>query len=124
MSLFPNNAFANYWKMWNEPDMSLVRQYLDDAVTENFIFCDPNDHHSGRDALEANVRGFRSKYRDAVFVMASGFDTHHDRVRYRWDLTIRGKVYVEGLDVATVSAGGLIERIDGFFGDLPPLAAD
>ena len=124
MSLFPIPAFDHYWKMWNELDISLVRQHLDRAVTEDFIFCDPLEFHSGRDALEENVRSFRTKYSAAEFVMASGVDTHHNRYRYRWDFTIGGKVYLEGFDVSTVTESGLIQRVDGFFGDLPVLAAD
>lgn len=120
MSLFPVEAFDHYWMMWNESDLTNVRHHLDRAVTEDFIFCDPVEHHVGRDALEANVTTFRTKYPDAVFELASSVDTHHNRYRYRWDFSLRGKVFVEGLDIATVSDSGLIERIDGFFGALDP----
>lgn len=123
MSLFSIPAFDHYWKMWNEPDSALVRTHLDRAVTEDFIFCDPLHFHAGRDALEENVHEFRREHKHAVFVMASGVDTHHNRYRYRWDFTVREKVYLKGFDVSTVAASGLIERIDGFFGDLPSLGA-
>jgi hypothetical protein len=54
--------------------------------------------------------------------MASGFDTHHNRFRSRWNFTRRGRVLAKGLDIATVADSGLIERIDGFFGPVPNLA--
>ncbi len=124
MSLFPNRAFEKYWTMWNSRDLTAVRGLLDDAVTEDFIFCDPLHWHVGRDALEANVRKFRTDNPEADFVMASGFDTHHNRYRYDWHFTRRGRVILQGFDVVTVDQGsGLLERIDGFFGKLPPLDA-
>ena len=122
MSQFPLPAFDHYWEMWNERDPALVRGHLDQAVTTDFIFCDPLEFYVGRDGLENNVHEFRAKQPDAVFVLASGVDSHHNRYRYRWDFTRRGRTLVKGFDVATVAENGLIERVNGFFGDLPPLA--
>lgn len=107
--------------MWNEGDPSAVRGHLDQAVTTDFIFCDPLHWHVGRDALEENVIAFRAEQPAAEFVIGSGIDTHHNRYRYAWHFTRRGRVLVKGLDIATVAENGLIERIDGFFGELPPL---
>lgn len=107
--------------MWNEKDLIAVRGHLDAAVTEDFIFCDPLHLHVGRDELEANVRQFRADQPDAHFVLASGVDTHHNRFRYQWHFTRRGRVLVRGLDIATVGDGGRIERIDGFFGEIAAL---
>ncbi|MGI9608538.1 MAG: hypothetical protein ACR2P0_20575 [Acidimicrobiales bacterium] len=121
MSQFPSEAFEHYWAMWNgDPDDA--RERLEKAVTEDFIFCDPLHWHVGHDALEANVRQFRADQPDAVFLMSSGWDHHHNRYRYRWDFTRRGRALVHGLDIATVDEeSGLIERIDGFFGPMPDL---
>ena len=107
--------------MWNEPNLSAVRGLLDRAVTTNFVFCDPINFHVGRDALEANVRHFRTEQPLAVFVLASGVDAHHNRVRYHWNFTRRGRTLLRGFDVATIAESGLIERIDGFFGPLSDL---
>jgi hypothetical protein len=121
MSLFPAPSFGHYWSMWNERDLDLVRCHLQQAVTDDFVFCDPVNFHVGRDALERNVREFREQQPLALFVLGSGVDSHHDRCRYEWHLTRRGRVLVRGFDVATIADDGLIERIDGFFGPLPPL---
>ena len=50
--------------------------------------------------------------------MASELDGHNNRYRYRWDLVKKGRVLVKGFDVTTLNNDGLVERIDGFFGDL------
>lgn len=124
MSRYPNAAFEHYWEMWNTRDLDVARTHLDRAVTEDFIFCDPVDSHVGRDALAGNVRRFRWRFPEASFELRSGFDNHHNRYRYRWDLLdAAGAVVIEGTDIATVAEGGLIERIDGFFGPLPALDA-
>jgi hypothetical protein len=119
VSLFPATAFDHYWRMWNETDPSLVRGHLDRAVSSDFVFCDPLHHHVGRAALEENVHGFRAEHPRARFVIGTGVDHHHNRYRYAWHLTVRGRVFVTGLDVATLGEDGLLDRIDGFFGDLP-----
>ncbi|MFW2383195.1 MAG: hypothetical protein ACN4GZ_15695 [Acidimicrobiales bacterium] len=119
MPSYPLPAFDHYWAMWNETDPGRIRSHLDRAVSEDVEFCDPLHWHFGKDALEANVRQFRSDQPDAVFVLVSGFDHHNNRYRYRWDFTRRGRTLLEGLDITTVNDDGLIMRIDGFFGDLP-----
>jgi SnoaL-like domain len=122
MSLFPIPAFEHYFAMWNETNPSLIRGHLDLAVTEGFVFCDPLHHHVGRDALEANVRETRSTYPHAAFAPSSGMDMHHDRCRYEWQFTLKGRIVVAGFDAVRIADSGLIDRIDGFFGPLPALA--
>jgi SnoaL-like protein len=58
-------ALERYLEMWNERDPELIRGHLDRCVSENCLWVDPIHQHIGRDALEANVRGFRSTYPDA-----------------------------------------------------------
>ena len=126
MSPYLPSPFDHYFAMWNERDLDLVRTHLDRAVTAGFIFCDPLNDHTGRDALEHNVREFRAKYPNADLALASGIDSHHNRHRYGWHIIMRGRLMMQGFDVATIATttaeNGLIERVDGFFGPLPPLA--
>ena len=117
------DAMDHYWHMWNETDVSKIRSHLDQAVTEDFIFCDPLHWHVGRDALEDNVRTLRAKLPTARFEIASGIDSHHNRLRYDWHILRKGRLLMQGFDVTTVADSGLIERIDGFFGPLPPREA-
>ncbi len=120
MSLFPVPALDHYFVMWNETDPALVRGHLDLAVTEEFVFCDPLHDHVGRDALEQNVREFRAKYPHAVLGVSSGVDLHHDRCRYEWNITLKGRVMIVGFDAVRIAPSGLLDRVDGFFGPLPP----
>ncbi len=118
MSRLLIQPFDTYFAMWNEVDAAQIRAHLDQAVSEDFIFCDPLHWHVGRDALEDNVQQFRQQYPEATLHVTSGFDHHHNRYRYEWEILRRGRSMLIGTDVATVAASGLIERIDGFFGSL------
>ena len=113
-------SLVHYWTMWNEPDLQRVRQHLDRAVSEEVVWVDPQHAFTGRDALEANVAALRSAKPQYRFVIASAVDGHHDRLRYRWNMVRGRRVLVEGLDVVQIAPDGLVARVDGFFGQLPP----
>ena len=117
----PDNAPAvlvTYMQMWNERDPDAIRGHLDAAVSEDCLWVDPQHQHTGRDALEANVRGFRATFPNADLGVGSNVDAHNDRYRYEWVIVNDGELLIRGFDVVTVDADGLIERVDGFFGTL------
>jgi hypothetical protein len=50
----------------------------------------------------------------------TGIDRHHDQLRFGWELFAPdGSITVAGLDVCDLAPDGRIQRITGFFGDLP-----
>jgi hypothetical protein len=117
-------ALVSYWAAWNERDLGRVDEHVARAVTEDVEWNDPRDSFVGRAELAAAVRRLRTSKPGYAFVIASEVDGHHDRLRYRWDMTHRGRTLMEGLDVVTLEpATGLIARVDGFFGHPTPLAA-
>ena len=115
-------ALQHYWRMWNERDLDQVRAHLESAVTEDIEWVDPLHSHVGRDALEANVRQFRTEYPKFSFEVVSAIDGHHDRLRYRWDMKLGRRVLLKGLDIVTMSDDELMARVEGFFGELSDLA--
>lgn len=117
-------ALVAYWTAWNEPDLDHVRSHLTSAVTTGVEWNDPRDSFAGIDELEAAVHSLRTSKPDYVFAIASEIDHHHDRLRYRWDMTRNGRTLMEGLDIVTLEpVNGLIARVDGFFGHPTPIAA-
>jgi hypothetical protein len=46
----------HYLQMWNEPDTDEIRGHIDRAVSEDCWWMNPMHTHTGRDALEDNVR--------------------------------------------------------------------
>lgn len=121
---YPNQAFEHYWQMWNSPDLDQAARLLELAVTDDVEFCDPAEHYVGKQALMENVRALRDRFPTAHFELRSGFDHHHNRYRYRWDMIVKGRTIIEGMDVTTVSDDGLLQRIDGFFGPIPEHTED
>ena len=117
-------AMQHYLQMWNETDPDHIRAHLDKAVTHDCLWVDPIHCHTGRDALEENVRGFRSDYPDAVLGLTSNVDGHHGRYRYEWAIHVGGEPFITGFDVATFAENGLIDRVDGFFGELQRAASE
>lgn len=114
-------AFTNLSLAWNERDLTKIRFLVDLAVAENVVFADPSNYIHGIDAFEKMVKDFRVKYPESIVKRTSGLDSHNNRYRYSWEIYIGEMMIVKGFDVATLNENGLIERIDGFFGDLPPL---
>lgn len=116
-------ALVAYWTAWNASDVDQVRDHLGSAVTNDVEWNDPRDSFVGIDELEAAVRRLRTSKPDYVFTIASEIDCHHDRLRYRWDMSRNGRTLMEGLDIVTLESGsGLIARVDGFFGHPTPVA--
>jgi hypothetical protein len=117
----PPATFATYLEAWNEPDVARVRDHLERAVAPDVVFVDPANSTRGIDELETLIREARTSIPTGEYGLASGIDGHNDRYRYRWEVRIEGAVAVTGMDVTTVDEQGRLERIDGFFGDFPPL---
>ncbi|MGQ0543382.1 MAG: nuclear transport factor 2 family protein [Blastocatellia bacterium] len=115
------NAFQVMLAAWNERNLNQIRGHVDNAIAENVVFADPTNFIHGRDAFEEMIKEFRRKYPDSVVRRTSGIDSHNNRYRYSWDIYVGVKEIVKGFDVAQLDENGLVERIDGFFGDLPPL---
>jgi hypothetical protein len=113
-------VLRHYLRMWNERDPERIRAHLDRCVGDDCWWVDPLHRHTGRDALEANVREFRATYPDADLGLGSNIDSHNGRHRYEWYITSSpGELLIRGFDVVTVDDGsGMINRVDGFFGEL------
>ena len=119
------DALVSYWTAWNERELEQVSGHLVRAVSSDVEWNDPRDSFVGIVELEAAIRRLRTSKPDYSFVIVSEIDHHHDRFRYRWDMTRNGRTLMEGLDVVTLEASsGLIARVDGFFGHPTPIRQD
>jgi nuclear transport factor 2 (NTF2) superfamily protein len=114
-------ALVSYWSAWNEKDPAKVPSLLARAVTDDVEWNDPRDTLVGIGELEAAIRRLRTTKPDYRFVIASEMDSHHSRIRYRWDMRRGARTLMEGLDVVTLAPSGLISRVDGFFGPPTPI---
>ena len=77
----------------------------------------------GYAALAEMVTGVQAKFPGHRFRRRSGVDTHHNQLRFAWDLVSPdGTVIVAGVDVGALAADGRLQRITGFFGEAPAMA--
>ncbi len=119
----PESLFT-YRSAWNEPDTAAIRPMLEASLTADCLFVDPAHICRGVDEIDAMIREFRTTFPRSTYQLTSGIDGHNQRFRYRWCAQLDPDTAVEGIDVTTVDSRGLIERIDGFFGDFPAISHD
>jgi hypothetical protein len=115
------NSLDHMLAIWNERDLSRIRCHLEAVLAADVVFIDPTIETHGLQEFEENVRDFRTKYPEASIRRASGIDSHHNLHRYNWEITVGGKVFLAGSDVAETAEDGKVCRVLGFFGPLPKL---
>jgi hypothetical protein len=109
-----------YLAMWNEDDADRRAALIERAWTADGRYSDPVQEAEGHAALSAMVEAIHTAYPGQRFRRTSGVDTHHDEVRFGWELGVPGgDVTVAGIDIGILAADGRLQRITGFFGDLP-----
>jgi len=65
----------------------------------------------GHAAISEMVAGVQAKF---PFRRRSGVDTHHDQLRFAWDLVNpEGTVVVAGIDIGALASDGRLRRITG-----------
>ena len=113
-----------YLAMWNETDPAARTKLIEQAWAADGAYIDPLLEAAGYDALSAMVDAVHQQFPGFRFRRQSGVDIHHDHARFAWDLAgDDGTVAVAGIDVAELAADGRLQRITGFFGDLPAVDA-
>ena len=69
----------------------------------------------GRDGIDAMIRTVQERFAGHRFRRTGDLDSHHDHVRFRWELAPEGGTpVVEGTDVAQI-AGDHLQAVIGFF---------
>src|SRR5262245_11610098 len=109
-----------YLAMWNETHSTRRAEHIAQAWTRDGSYVDPLLVARGHAELSAIVDAVQAKFPGHRFHRVSGIDTHHDQVRFAWELRAPdGALVVAGLDVGAVAPDGRLGRIAGFFGELP-----
>ncbi len=121
MMELPRSLFV-YRDAWNTLDSQEIRPLLEESLDPNCLFVDPAHVCNGIGEIESMIREFRAGFPTSTYELASGIDGHNRRYRYRWTARLDNSTTVDGMDVTTVTTSGLIERIDGFFGDFAPMS--
>jgi hypothetical protein len=109
-----------YLAMWNEQDAQRRTDHIERAWATDGRYVDPLLEAQGHQALHDMVANVHAHYPGHTFRRRSGVDAHHDELRFAWELVgPDGTTTVAGIDVGTLAPDGRLQRITGFFGDLP-----
>lgn len=108
-----------YIAMWNETDAGKRRDLIARTWAENASYVDPVLQGDGRSGIDAMVASVHERFPGHRFRRTSDVDTHHDRVRFSWELApAGGPAVVSGVDFGEV-AGDRLRTITGFFNAAP-----
>ena len=113
-----------YLAMWNETDPARRAEHIDRAWARDGRYVDPKLEAEGRAALSDMVAAVHAGFPGHRFRRVSGIDNHHDELRFAWELVAPdGSIAVAGIDVGGLAPDGRLQRVTGFFGELPARAA-
>ena len=116
-----NTAVATYAQAWLETDPAARRALLERCWAADGVYCDPIGRAVGRDGLADHIGGFQAEQPGARLEVVTGVDEHDGYVRFGWRLLAPdGSVALEGTDFGELDGDGVLRRIIGFFGPLPP----
>lgn len=116
-----------YLAIWNETDAGRRRELIAATWTEACRYVDPVFAAAGHDEIESMTAGFQQQFPGLTFVHTGEIESHHDRIRYTWDLVdATGERQAAGTDVAVIASDGRLADVTGFFDVAPvlPAAAD
>jgi hypothetical protein len=116
----PEETVRTYVLAWATTDEAARRELLARCWADHGVYCDPLSKVEGRPALSDHIAAFQRSRPGFRIPLASGIDTHHEFLRFRWVmLNAEGKFVGEGFDVGALAPDGRLQRITGFFGPFP-----
>jgi hypothetical protein len=105
-----------------EEDVERRMKLIEQAWAPEGRLVDPPLEGEGYGGLSEAANLVNTHYAGHTFRRVSGIDTHHEFVRYGWELVgPDGNPVIAGIDVGELAPDGRLRKITGFFGDLPAL---
>jgi hypothetical protein len=109
-----------YFEMWQTTDEDRRADLVAGTFTEDGRHVDQHADASGHAGLVEMIAGVHAGFPGFQMARTSGIDRFGDQLRFAWELNgADGTPIVAGIDVAEVAADGRLQRVTGFWGDLP-----
>jgi hypothetical protein len=106
----------DYIALWNETDGPRRRDLIARVWTEDASFVDPMVETEGRAGIDALVASIQERFPGHRFRRKGTVDSHHDRIRFCWELLSQsGPVVAAGTDVAILAGDARMRAVTGFF---------
>src|SRR5436190_22083940 len=109
-----------YCDMWRTTDPAEREALVAQAFTEDGRHVDQHADATGHAGLADMIGGVHAGFPGFQMARTSGIDRFGDQLRFAWELNgADGTPIVAGLDVAEVAPDGRLQRVTGFWGDIP-----
>jgi hypothetical protein len=110
-----------YIAAWNETDAGRRHDLIARTWTEGASYLDPMLQGDGHDGIDAMIANVQERFPGHRFRRTGDVESHHDRVRFTWDLAPEeGTPVVSGTDFGVVTADTRLAAITGFFDRVRP----
>lgn len=111
-----------YLAAYNEIDADRRMTLIEKVWASDGRLVDPPLEAVGHGGISDMAAAVHAQFPGCTFRRSSGVDSHHDHLRFTWELVAPdGTVALKGLDVGEVAPDGRLRRITGFFGEVPAL---
>jgi hypothetical protein len=111
----PAEAYVRFWNLEPEEQRALGREIFAPDVVQYA----PIGVLTGLDALVGFTRRFAAEMGDYAYRRRELPESHHDRIRVRWELLRGDDSFAEGTDVLTLDESGRISTIATFLDRAP-----
>lgn len=119
----PTTTVDTYLEAYSEPDAARRAELIGRAWAPDGQLIDPPLTGEGHTGISEAADAVQTHYALHRFRRVSAVDAHHGHLRFAWELAAPdGTVVLTGLDAGELADDGRLQRIVGFFGELP--AAD
>lgn len=109
-----DTTITDYLAAWNEPDAEQRRALVARTWTADGDYLDPLAGAAGHDGITDLIGAVQEQFPGHRFVLATGPDSHNDRVRFSWNLVGENGPVAVGIDFATVAEDGRLRAVTGF----------
>ena len=110
-----SDLIDRYIATWNETDAGRRHDLIARTWSEGAQYLDPMLQGDGREGIDAMIAAVQERYPGHRFRRTGEVESHHDRVRFTWDLaSAEGAPVVKGTDFGVV-ANDRLQAITGFF---------
>ena len=105
-----------YIATWNETDADRRRSLIAATWTTDARYLDPMLQGDGWDGIDAMIVAVQERFPGHRFRRTGEVESHHDRLRFTWELAPEnGTPVAKGTDFGIVAPGDRLRAITGFF---------
>ena len=109
------DLIGRYIAAWNETDPERRRDLINRTFAEAASYVDPMMEGHGHAEIDAMIGGVRERFPGLRFRLLGAVDTHHQRVRFSWELAPEaGQSVAKGTDFAALAEDGRLQSVTGF----------